>query len=610
MILFEIDIPIGIGVWLNYESGVYACAMAHERVEVTDDHGVTGYYPAFNAGKKFNIRSVRVNMEYYSRTVSVAECRGQEKSFYWDFETQILYVHFDDSNPPEVYSDIKTGKSWGFSQGLDDCYINNMYYEPRLKSVGSINRKTDNLFAGILTLNSFTATILNGERGNGTGFLDEFKDEDLFGVAARVLTGNPDDAYGDLVIRAEGFIDDLDWTWREFRIKVTDKRDLLTRKIPVRTFDKSAYPNLLDDSVGKPIPLIYGTVRKAPLVYVDSFTEYLPGANITHWRYCVCDTSNHPIQSVTSVYVERDDSIVSVVPNYNVNTGQVWFPVASGETEPPKAYADVSGFAITNALDIIVDLLNLYCDIRYTSTFYNLTEWAAVRSSVPSLGLYIGESDPVEVKKIIEEICISAGMMFYPTTDGKFTVKKTNLNAPVLRTIKPEELNDLKFSKPRSEYLSSVVIKYNKAVGLDGWEILDFKNYEQDVYHTYSVYQSKTYETAITSLTDATARAEEIMAQCKTIGFILSGWTWKQHADLDIEDHVYARYSRITEPEKWGEFRVIGNNFDPQNEKTQLTLKWIRDYVPNIINYAIETDYDGAFIVDYDGATIIGEVVA
>ena len=603
MILFELDIPTAPETWLNHESGVYSCVMSHARVEVSDGHGATGYYPAVHEGVKYNIRSVRVNMEYYSRAASLSECRGQEKSFYWDQTNQKIYVHFEDGNPPEIYDNIKLGAVHGYVNGYNDradgCYFNDMYYPPRLKSVGSLTRKIDNLFAGFMTLNSFTASIINGIKADGTGFFDSFKDEEMFGCAARVLSGEPSDTYDNLTVRAEGFVDEPSWSWDEFQIKVTDKRDVLTRKIPVRTFDKTSYPSLSDDDVGKPIQLVYGLANRVPLTATGT------GAS-GYWDYVICDTTDHAIQSVTAIRTDREGDDGTTTFTYSVTTGILSIAVASGEDEPPNVTADMNGYAVTNALDIIVDILDRYCDIRYTATFYNLTEWAEVQAEAYDLGLVIGKDDTQEIKKIIEDICISSGIGFYPTDDGKYTAKKTDLSATINRTITAAEwYDDPKFSKPRNEYLTSVTVKYGRAWDEDTWQSVDYKAYEADVYKTYSVYQTKSYDTFLTTAADATARAEEIMALSKSIGLTMTRTTGKQHADLDIEDHIYAPYHRAGESELWGEWRVLGKSFDPAKEKTQLTLKWVRAYVPDELIYYYEVDADGNYIADADGKLII-----
>lgn len=377
IVLFEIDIPLAPTAYLNRSAGTYIYPLSYPETTVTDDHSVEGYYPAVNAGAKYNIKSVRVNngttVEYYTQATSEAGLTS-DKMFYFSFDEQYIIVRYEDDNPPYVFESITFGNVCGFCNKYDvnsltGAYFNDIIYHPRLKSVGSITRKIDPLFFGIIALQSNTFSLINND-----GFFDNWKDENVFGQTCRLLYGDPDDGYDYFETLFEGVVEEPEWDWKDYKIKVIDKRAMLSRKIPVNTITAANYPYAPDEAIGQPIPLVYGTHYGVKLLPI--------GDSGGTWNYVAADTSFHALSSITNVCTRGDDDAKTTRTFSADTTTGIVTVTKAGETDQPEASADIVGFVedgavIDNALDVIKDILTNYGDIPYTSTFYDLTEWAS-----------------------------------------------------------------------------------------------------------------------------------------------------------------------------------------------------------------------------------------
>ena len=615
ILLAEIDFPMIPTKPLNYGSGIYVYHLAHARIEVADDNGVTGYIEAENEGKMYNIKSVYNDGEYYTACSSYSAMFAADKTFYFDYPNQMVYVRYEDDNPPDVQRHVRFGAAKGFCNKVDrnsltGAYFQDIFFEPCLKTAGSITRKIDPLFWGIQALQSFTLTFHNSEPGEYNFSFDDWRDEDIFGQAARLLFGDSSDTYDKYEVVASGYVDEPAWDWKEYQVKVSDKRAMMTRKIPCNKFTALEYPGISADMVGKFKQVVYGDCLRVPLVPIGEIG--------TNWIYFITDTAVNPLSEISNLTVTRTvkdneghevEKEVSVDYTLNQASGTLAIPksytviddVKEYEETPPDARCSVYT-SIGIALTIEQELLWQYASIPYTPTFYNTTEWENERSKSTIIGLLIGKNgEQEELRKVLEEINNSNSSILYPTCDGKLTTKSFETNRTASHYIHPDEWIDKpKFKKPSKEYLTSVDIKYNRKWDVDEYETLHYDNYEQEVFDIYKVYASKTYDTLLLS-GSASSKAQKIMEQSRRIGKTVTrtipaitlnnDLTEKKNWKIDIEDLIIADHSRPGQAEEWSVWRILSNTFDPEKLTCKLDMKHIRDCNQIELDYLTEIGY-------------------
>lgn len=596
-ILFEIDLPRHPAAWINAGPGIYAVRMSGAQINVTDDHSVTGYYPAAEDDEKVRVGSVREGVNYYSECTSLAAMYDAFQVFYFDFAEQVLYVKCTAGDAPWFY-DISAGIVWGFCQTEDGTYYyDDIFYDPRLNSCGTITKKVDSLFWGIMALQSVTVGLNNAD-----GRFDRMRDEDIFGQPARIRT----EEGGVITSRFAGIVEEPSWSRKEYSLKISDKRAILSRKIPSHLFTAEEYPGVAQDMIGKAVPMLYGyreRIKCIPLDYALDDGEYVlsTGSN----RFLYADGTIGTLAGAVTCYVAGvQTSFTEVNGIITINLDDT--------SNADSVVVDANGYTgITKALHVARDLMDVEGGYEYTDTFFDTTEWTAQEAESLTVGFLIGkDGDQVEMREAIESLCVSDSCYVYPTNDGRFTVKRFDPDAAITYHIKDHEwLDDPKFTKSAKEYLTSVNVKWGqKSEPLDGeqeWMTLAETSYEDEVFRTYKVSQTKDIETLLTTAADAQTKATNVMEQSKTVGVTVTRSLPLVYADIDIEDMITASHHRYGADREPGLYRVIGTALDLKNKKVQVTMKFIEDYVVEETEYHMEVDSGGDFIIDSDGAYLI-----
>ncbi|MBA7541149.1 hypothetical protein ES705_33456 [subsurface metagenome] len=380
IILFEVDLPLEHKTFINDESGLWKCNLTPGDVTVTGSDGQVGYFGTQNE-VFYNIQSMKVNIVAFTKVTTKANLRVQNESFLYEGTT--LYVHFDGWQPSDAFYSIVLGSVMGFCDKIDpanDGYYENVYYDPRIKSVPAIDKKKDNLFFGIIQFPGGTFALINTD-----GALDSLKDEKIYGQACRVLLGFAGDPYTEYKRQSGGFVDDYDFNFDEFSIEMKDLRKRFSRTLPVAKYDQITYPNLDDKNVDVNIPLAFGTVRDCPVVCVND-AEGAP-ASYT-FKLCYVGTDDltlNGIKNGQTITVRVDD--VEKTPAF-FSAATASFTLAPADYDPDgqkgKVTADFIGYVdganavIENSLDIIRLILDVFLSISYIADNYNTTEWTAL----------------------------------------------------------------------------------------------------------------------------------------------------------------------------------------------------------------------------------------
>lgn len=593
--LFEYDRPLNQDSFLNYTSGIWQWIVSPGKngvITITDDRGVTGYYRDNNA-LVYDIRSLVVDAVQYNRVYTFADLFTTNQSFMYSRSDTKLLVHFNNFEPPVYFEDITIGATVGFCKGVigdNKPYFNNIYYEPRVSKIFNIKKSKDPLFYGLLKYSTGSVQCQNED-----GFFDDWRQRNLFAQASRILIGQKDDAYSSYSLVFQGLIENDSRSWTDFSVKLQDPRKGLTQPIATNLLNKTTYPYLSDDNVDKPKPIKYGKQINSPCICLN---ETQTGTST--FTFLLCDTEFNAVSSITQVYV---DGVATATASQNLAAGTFTLTMTA-ETNQALVTADFVAGSITNGVDIIKDLMYRYDDKNYTSTFWDITETNLAQTTARATSVSV--DDDKKLQDVIQQVCVDIDGIFFFKDTGVYTVRLYDANRAISKIIKQDEwLDEPQIENNGSEFLSSVIIKYNHNIDDDTYEQYENVNYKETVFDTYKTYKTTTIETNLTSLADAQAKSESIMSISKLVGDIVSR-TIHYTTDIEIMDFIVAAPGsrpydidgNEIEP-VYGKYEVVGLNKNLDKFEIGLTLRYIEAYTSPVDTlYSLLIDESGNYIID------------
>lgn len=571
--LVEIDSPLK-EAWQNYQPGIWFQLLSPGKGQF-DAEGIFYFWGTEN-DVYYNIGSVNVDGSIYTKTTSLNNCISTEKSWFYDTDTTYIYLHFEDFNPPEAFITKAPGAVIGFTLGEDKTvnnYFEDIGYIPSVKSIPNLSKKKDSLFFGLLQYQGGTITFHNED-----GYFDDFAIRDLYGQPVRIRLSFEGLAYSDSLLVYSGRVEDFSHDFTTFKLKIADVRKLLSRKLPVNVFDSITYPNMDSKLIGKPIPIIFGTVIGVPAYRTSS----------GNWKFA--DTTFNSILATIDVY-DKDGVTFS-------HGGTETDGTFTGSDTTDKLYVDCEQSSVANGLDVISDILENYENVTFNSSNYDTVEWNQEKVNVSDAGIWIGQGNLMSSVDVIELICTQENGIFDVLADGKFTFRKLNLNrVPTHEILEDELLDDPSIKYDSEEYLSSVKVEYSLDRLNKEPEVFTNSDFQGEVFGRYRQYKERTFETALTNSTDAETLTDSIMEISKFIFPIIGLTTKTQNIGLRILDNMIYTYTRQNGNEilARSRFQVLGINLNLSSYELGITVKQIRED-SNI--YIIldggtpETDYD------------------
>ena len=123
----------------------------------------------------------RQSTELYSEVPSYADYVTTEKSWYWDFDNQILYVHFEHDHNP--YTDTYLyNYAEGYCDGQSVVYIDDIEYLPLVTSIPSLAQSASIVGYDKQTYITGSINFNNASQfGTEAGPLDYLLTEKLYG---------------------------------------------------------------------------------------------------------------------------------------------------------------------------------------------------------------------------------------------------------------------------------------------------------------------------------------------------------------------------------------------------------------------------------------------
>lgn len=578
IVLFEYAKPTGLSRIMNYSAGVWSWVLTPGAITVTDNHGNTGYHEDTN-GIAYNVIDVRVDdlvRGYslpYAQTYSLDDCRAVDSSWYYDGLTTRLYIHFEDFEPP-LGKDVFIGPATGFCYGhfSGPYYLNNAYYEPCIKSIGTIKNSIDPLYYGRLKYQAMKLSFINT-----SGLFDDWRSRNLFGQKTRVLIGDDGDSYSDFDIIHQGFIENDQRSFTEFQVTCQDPRQGLTQPVATRTLNATDWPYLDPSNSGEVYPVRYGTIFKVPCICLN---ETDPGPPATY-TFLLGDTTYNTITSAT-VYV-TGGAVQPPTPTFNYASGTFTLPYAQcldvdGNTILDQISADQT-WPIANGVDIIKDLMYRYDGKNYIASFWDTTEVAIAQALSRNTGVNVDSGD-TSLSKVIEDVCVDIDARFFAHDDGTLTIRIYDVNrTPVATIYRDEWMDEPVITNNGSEYLSSAIIKYAKDHKEDRYLTYEETGYMTQAFNTYKKYKNKAFETNLYTLAEATDKAETIMDISSNVSDIITRTTKWQHSNIEIADFVICDpVSRLSGTETLAVYEVMSAEKNVATLDCKFSFRYVLAY--------------------------------
>jgi len=592
IILFEYDTPKGLTQLLNYSAGIWKFCISPGDITVTDDNGNTGYYSYTNS-IKYNIKSLTVDGVIFLSVSDLVDLDTQDESFYYDKDTTTIYITFKDYEPWFAQS-MTLGAAVGYANKDDkngNVFSGN-YYKPIIQSISGIKKSKDPLFYGLLKYNTGTVKLINTD-----GEFDSWRDQKSYRQPTRLLLGEVGDEYADFVPVGAGVIGEHTRSWDNFSIKFEDPRNVLSNKMPKNKLKKADWPNLSDSNVDAPKPISYGEINNAPCICLNE------EQSSSYYTFLLCDTEYNAVSALGTVKV---NNVAVSVYSSNLAAGTFVLTSAIAGSDKSSVTASFTANAIDNGVDIIKDILKRYADTDYIDEYYDLIETAQAVTdcSGRNVALYIKEE--TDVKKALEKVCIDIDGLFFQHDDGLWTVRIYDSDRTPAQTIEFDEIleGSPAIDGNEDQFLSSVIIKYNKNQATGTYSTYENTLYEDEVFAYYKALQTKTLETGLSDLASAQSKSESIMEFSKYIQDIVKVKVGFEFYDLEIMDFIICDpIRRRSGTEIKGIYEIIDISKDFNNYRIQLTLKYIKTYVPVVTQYYIRVTSTGDYRILSDGRT-------
>ena len=365
--------------------------------------------------------------------------------------------------------------------------LNSIFYEGILDNIPIIKQQKSEIFWGVSIISSGVVELLNG-----SGFFDtRYKNYSWNNKKITILLGGEDLPYTEYAKQFAGKITNVSFATSKFKIDYEDNKTDFEDNIPKNNYNTTDYPNLDSEDSGKPIPLIYGTVFKVPLV---CNTLVLGSATSLH-SFKILDTSVCSVNSITQVYVN------DVPVGYSsASISDASFKLATA-TYSPGDSVTVSIIANEyNPIEQIKSIASNVLSIAYNSDNYNTATVSIASSEAEQYPCGIAITEYESFLKIIGDLMRSCMGSFFNDNTGKYSIKVWNTD--IGDDITSVDFNDI----TGGTFSSLSKIDDIKKIIRVGWR----KNWEADKYSysqrtsditepVYGITKTKTIPTLLSS---------------------------------------------------------------------------------------------------------------
>jgi len=559
MTLFEIDFSNLQYEWFNYAIGTWAFSF-------TATYSWIDSLFLIDAETKTAtlIESVQIDNEIYTKALSLSDCVSAQKTFFYDGSDK-TYIHFEGNKSYSLFSTISIGVVQGFSES--EMKIGDTQYRGVIKTIGSVNKSLDNIFTSKISFQDFSINFSNLD-----AYFDTLiEDNTLYGAKCRIKycedCGISSENYKTLW---SGYIGNFEIGTDEAVINAKDDRNKLSKELILNYYNTTTYPYLNSTNIGKPIPIVYGTLRGVPTVCTNE-TESIAA----NYNFKVCDTTFHNIASQT-VNVLKDNNLITsttlnIYGEFTLTTGQ-YNPGDNITIESMTGYIDDDSNLITNSVEIIKDILLNYLDITNIASYYNDFKIDNGHDQ------YVYINSETKIYEVIEQLAYSDQAVFYIEFDGRYSyvVYDTTIIADIKQYA---QLSKSNIYHDTEKIITTAIVKYSENISSASHKRIIDDSEESTLYDLYSVSNVETFTTTLVNESDAEEFATNILdnfgTDYKTTTINIHNSVLMNFVDdLKMRKSINFDYNRIND-EMYGslEAEIIGFSFNLLDNTTSIQLR-------------------------------------
>ena len=519
IVLIDQDIGRLQEEWNNERAGVWGHRFEtyketyHALGQGNLGYGSLGGSGTFESGNKTHPRaigSVNADATDYTQQGSIASVQANVQSFWYDYDTSKIYINCAGFDDPAIFT-VVLGITLALSNKA--IHIDGVYFEPRVLGIPVLSKTKDPLFYGIIKHDGGSI-----EYDNHDGFFDSITEDYIFGRPVVLRYGgnyhNLTMPYANYKKVFTGHVESSLTDWETFTVDIVHNIKRFAKTIPVRKYNKTDFPDLHDDDIGKPRPIGYGPIYHAEVVCTNKDEAGSPD-----WVFECVDTTEHAsgILSVTAAYLA---GVSLTIDSTSVAGGT--FTVQNIKYDPTDTdkgkivTADFSSYAeagtmITNACDIIKDIASVYASITYNSTNYDDTEWDSEDDDALDCAIFINKE--INIEDAIEKLSLSTFGSFIEKDDGRFTFRIVDITADADETIGKDKITGSPaVPHDGTLFLSSCNIGYKRDWSKRAFRWLNEVTNEGDIATKYGRRSEEKFETLLTNAIDAQTLATRVMA--------------------------------------------------------------------------------------------------
>ena len=543
--LCEMDLGTAPILWTPHISLVYVTNVQvfQKNVDFDFGYGCFGWGSFGGAGTAqlgrttlaVSVGSFFADGEEYTERASIALVQSNAKSWYFDNDTQKLYVHFDGGSRPTVHYGVTIGATAFYSDKA--VVIENQPYKAKILDYDPIEKSRDPLDYGVIEFSEGSVEISNTD-----GDFDRIKDQYImYGQVARTYIGVRGAVKADFYHLNKGYLSDFKYDSEKAVWTINDNRKKLSREIPFNQYEQTTYPYLADKNVGKWISWIFGKCYGVECMCTND-EEPAPAS----YSFKVADVTDHTagIVDIMQVYVAGEK-----VTHGGESLTAATFTLTTSQYSPgQKVTIDVDGFDYDNPFDLIKHLLADFADIAYNTTNYDTTEWAAATAHEFAFDIGVCISKRTAIIKVIEMLMPGTRGMFFFKDSGKITARIVDTSAAVTGTIGEKEI----IGEPVIEYdgivATSVEIGYAKDQAVNVYRYSEYNDEEENYQAIYKKYEPHSFDTAIVNEADAQRLALDLFNYLKNEKRIIAievGW---QAIGIEPGDLYNFEINRVDSP--------------------------------------------------------------
>lgn len=444
----------------------------------------------------------------YAEASSINDCRSTEKTFYWDDDNQVLYVHFE--HDQSFDSDVYYYETFYGYTDQSVIYIDDQEFLPLLESSPGVSQQQDLINYSKLSF-SAGSLVLN----NVGGIIDFFIDQNVYGNTVFISYIDPDDiieiapnvfsaSRSDIQRMQAFYIEDYQIGTTQIVFKLQDIRKSNDITIPNTRFNSTDYPYISEDHLDKIIPIAYGPIREMKAIPTDE--ESGSSTDVT-FRVAVEMVDFGTIQvDIDGVWT----TVLLIFSSLSTGTFQLDASDARDSSGAVRAcrLVDCEGIANTSAGDVIVDLNDKYLNRGFNSTFYDTTEWTSESSSLVEIGVVFDEE--IKLYNAIEKIQNGSniGFRYEVNADGKYTLRIDDEERDLTGILYNRQFDRFKFDVDSDTDLvySEINVQYSKSYN-SGRYLLEKNDDFKDEVAQNNQQRSLFSETLLTTESQAEARA-------------------------------------------------------------------------------------------------------